>query len=149
MRHFNRLEYNKWVQYKDLYRLAEKRTVLAAKRTYLSACRAKVLLNLANERTFSAWLRTGLALVVSGIAVSRFFFQEAFPWLARITGVFLILMGGAVYVIALLSYRKVLNWIDIGHPEAGPMPLNSVPIYILIIALLLSVVLSLLLILMF
>lgn len=108
-----------------------------------------LLVKLANERTFSAWLRTGLALVVSGLAVTRFFIEPTFPWLPKATGVFMILLGGAVYIIALSSYRRVLKGLNLGKIEEGLMPLSSIHLYIFVIALLLSAVLSVIIILMF
>lgn len=149
MRNYYRSESDIGNRRRELYHLAEERTALAVKRTRLSASRARLLVKLANERTFSAWLRTGLALVVSGLAVSRFFIQPAFPWLGKVTGVFLIFLGGAVYVIALSSYRKVLRGLYLGKIEKGLMPLSSTHLYIFVIALLLSAMLSLILILMF
>jgi putative membrane protein len=57
----------------------------------------------ANERTFLAWIRTGLALVAAGLAVIQLLPPfHGIRWGRHAIGIPLILLGGA---IALLSYR--------------------------------------------
>ena len=46
---------------------------------------------LANERTYLAWLRTGLALVVAGVAAERVLPAEGILWARQLIGVTLIL----------------------------------------------------------
>jgi len=52
--------------------LAEERTDLARQRNLL-----------ANERTFSAWLRTGLAAVIAGLGIARLLGPGSELWAAR------------------------------------------------------------------
>ncbi len=61
---------------------------------------------LANERTFLAWIRTGLALVVAGLAVTQFFRPFSIAAGRRILGVPLIAVGAAV---SLWCFRR---WIE-------------------------------------
>ena len=58
----------------------------------------------ANERTFLAWIRTALALVVAGLAITQLLppFRDI-PGGRRIVGVPLILLGAT---LAFTSYRK-------------------------------------------
>jgi putative membrane protein len=58
----------------------------------------------ANERTFLAWIRTALALVVAGLAITQLLppFRDI-PGGRRIVGVPLIVLGA---VLAFTSYRK-------------------------------------------
>ncbi len=100
---------------------------------------------LANERTFSAWVRTGIAAELGGLAVSRFLILGLihYRWVARAIGVILILVGIVIYIIALLSYRKALEGIQTN--ETGLVMFSFHHLYILIGALLLSAILSLIL----
>ena len=69
--------------------LAVERTDLARQRNLL-----------ANERTFSAWVRTGLAAVVAGLGIARLLDSGEWMWMARVIGAILILTSGGIYVIA-------------------------------------------------
>jgi uncharacterized membrane protein YidH (DUF202 family) len=58
---------------------------------------------LANERTYLAWLRTALALAASGVAVARLLAGQTLPWAWETVGVLLILAG---VVTAALARRR-------------------------------------------
>ncbi|MCQ0022102.1 DUF202 domain-containing protein, partial [Streptomyces somaliensis DSM 40738] len=60
--------------------------------------------SLANERTFLAWLRTGLALVGGGFAVDQFL--PDLRWGVRV-GMALVLLGAG----ALCALRAVHHWV--------------------------------------
>jgi putative membrane protein len=98
---------------------------------------------LANERTFSAWLRTGLATELGGLAISRLLVLGIvhYRWIARIIGVIFILVGMIIYIIALLSYRETLKGIQ--AEEKGLVMFSFHHLYILTGALLLTAILSL------
>jgi putative membrane protein len=57
--------------------------------------------SLANERTFLAWLRTGLALIGGGLAVAQFLSRG---WVRDVLAVALLGLGGAV------ALRAVDHW---------------------------------------
>jgi putative membrane protein len=84
----------------------------------------------ANERTFLAWLRTGIALVVFGFAIGRF--AIAIRQFARIEGQasadtgfsvwfgMVAMIGGVVLILAgLFRYRRTRSLIDSGSFEAA------------------------------
>jgi inner membrane protein YidH len=79
----------------------------ATRRAADSDSRART--HLANERTFLAWLRTGLSLVAVGLAAARFLplaLVPGFPYVTMfsvllvVCGTGLVLYGGARYVQA-------------------------------------------------
>jgi putative membrane protein len=73
--------------------------------------------HLANERTFLAWFRTGFALSALGLAAAQFLDSDpsmSFPivavlsTVAIVTGLFLVLVGGARYA----SGRERIDALD-------------------------------------
>ncbi|MER7165475.1 YidH family protein [Micromonospora sp. NPDC000207] len=60
--------------------------------------------SLANERTFLAWLRTGLALIGGGLAVAQFLPPLPLRHLREVIAIVLLLLGGGVAV------RAVDHW---------------------------------------
>jgi putative membrane protein len=111
----------------DTEGLARERTDLAQQRNLL-----------ANERTFSAWLRTGLSAVVAGLGIARLLDYSGMLWIARAIGAILILTGGGIYAIALWRYCQ-----DCRHPAREGV--RTTPIWlmtILVAALLLSALLA-------
>ncbi|NES14111.1 MULTISPECIES: YidH family protein [Micromonospora] len=60
--------------------------------------------SLANERTFLAWLRTGLALIAGGLAAAQFLPKLPLAHLREVISVALLLLGATVAV------RAVDHW---------------------------------------
>ncbi|GAC1454788.1 MAG: DUF202 domain-containing protein [Ktedonobacteraceae bacterium] len=89
--------------------------------------------HLANERTFLAWTRTGLATITFGFVVERFGLLLRELGLKSTTqtassihyssfiGVMLTLLGVIIMVMSLLNFLHIRNAIDIEtfHPQAG------------------------------
>ena len=95
--------------------------------------------HLANERTFLAWVRTSVAIVVFGFAIGRF--AVALRQLARFQGqatnttglsvwmgMSSILAGGGLVVAGLLRYRKTRSQIDMGQFEPAGFIVDLVTI---------------------
>jgi putative membrane protein len=57
----------------------------------------------ANERTFLAWIRTALALIAGGLAVTQILPPFDVPGGRRILGLPLLVVGG---IVSLRSYRR-------------------------------------------
>ena len=60
---------------------------------------------MANERTFSAWLRTGLALVVAAIALPRIIHFVNWAWTIRLVGIIFIVIAVAIFGVAYWRYE--------------------------------------------
>ncbi len=78
----------------------------------------------ANERTFLAWNRTGLALIGVGLAVANLLPQFAVPGGRRLIALPLIALGG---VVSLLSLRE---WADNERAmrRQAPLPGSRLPV---------------------
>ena len=79
---------------------------------------------LANERTFLAWNRTALALVVAGLGIVQLLppFPRV-PWGRHALGVPLIVLGAVVSVTAYLEWRRTQTALR----RREPMPQSLLP----------------------
>jgi putative membrane protein len=78
----------------------------------------------ANERTFLAWSRTSLALVVGGLAIAQLLPPfPGIPWGRHVIGTPLILLGCAVSVISYLEWKTSQR--ALRHRE--PLPRSRLP----------------------
>lgn len=71
--------------------------------------------SLANERTFLAWLRTGLALIAGGLGVAQFLPPLRTAHLREVIAVSLLLLGGAVAIRALDHWARTERAIRLGR----------------------------------
>jgi putative membrane protein len=87
----------------------------------------------ANERTFLAWVRTAIAIMAFGFVIAKFdlFLRIAGAgsglrlrignqFVGDLAGLLLILLGGAVMVIAAARFRKTAKAIDAPDIRRGP-----------------------------
>jgi putative membrane protein len=72
--------------------------------------------HLANERTFLAWLRTGLSLVALGLGAAQFLSQDLIPGIpiATIFALFLVVSGMAMAVVGGAHYLHARSEIEHG-----------------------------------
>lgn len=71
----------------------------------------------ANERTFLAWSRTSLGLVVGGLALSQLFPRlPGLPWARHVIGMALALLGASVAVISYLEWQGNQRAMRAGAP---------------------------------
>ena len=73
---------------------------------------------LANERTFLAWIRTGMALIAGGIAIEGFLSQTLVTPLRTVFVIMLLLLGMAVSLGAGLRWLRV----ERAMRERTPLP---------------------------
>lgn len=94
---------------------------------------------LANERTFLAWLRTGLALVAGGVALDQFVAiasgSEFVRWLAIAT----IGLGAIVGVVGILRWRQA----DDVMREGGAMHRSKAVLWLGLIFVVIAVLIGL------
>lgn len=84
--------------------------------------------SLANERTYLAWVRTGLALIAGGIAIRIFISDAGGSWLLDVAAIGFSVLGG---VLTVTSYR---HWLDVQRSmETGdPLPTQRGPLILTI-----------------
>jgi putative membrane protein len=88
----------------------------------------------ANERTFLAWARTAIAIMAFGFLVQKFdlflsiasasLTARSLPERSRIVGdiagLLLIVLGGAMMVLAAVRFRRTTIYIDAKEVRLGP-----------------------------
>jgi len=57
-------------------------------------------LALSNERTYAAWIRTGLSALVAGVAIEKFIVEVLPGWGIRAIAIILIALSGAFFGLA-------------------------------------------------
>jgi len=105
--------------------------------------------HLANERTFLAWVRTGIAVVVFGFAIGRFAIAmrqltqiEGHP--LRTTGLSVwmgmssIIAGVVMVVAGLVRYHKTRNQLDAGTFQPAGFLVDMVTILTVLFGLILA-----------
>jgi putative membrane protein len=93
--------------------------------------------SLANERTFLAWIRTGLALIAGGLACAQFLPQLPIRHLREVIAVALLVLG------AVVAIRAVDHWarIERAMRTGADLPASRFPAVLAIVVALGAVVL--------
>lgn len=96
---------------------------------------------MAEERTFSAWVRTGLTSLATGLAIVKLMPETQPAWIVPALGSVLVIVGGLAFAFAFLGYRNgCRNW-QRAMPRAVPLWVFGVVSLLLIIGSLLSLAL--------
>ncbi|GIH04593.1 membrane protein [Rhizocola hellebori] len=79
--------------------------------------------SLANERTFLAWIRTGLALIAAGLGVAQFLSPLPIPHLREILAILPIAVGAGC------ALRGIDHWIrcEVAMRTDRPLPPSRFP----------------------
>ena len=93
--------------------------------------------HLANERTFLAWLRTGLSLVAVGLAVAGFLPVDLAPGVRYVTlfSVLLVLIGAAAAVYGASRYVAAYRQIEVGSYRPAIRPVVAIGIGVAVLGL--------------
>jgi len=83
---------------------------------------------MANERTALAWVRTGLALIAGGIALTSVSAVADLPGFLDIVAVLACLFGGLTALNALLSWRRAERAMRLGEPLPAPLLASLLPL---------------------
>ena len=114
--------------------------------------RAKVTDHLANERTYLAWLRTGITIIAFGFVVAKFglIVKELVPSAPNTTfhfssyiGITLVVAGGLMEVLALKRFTQNQERIKTGKYEPSAKIESAISSGIFVIAILLIIYLLL------
>lgn len=85
--------------------------------------------SLANERTFLAWIRTGLALIAGGLAIVQFLSPLSSRFLTEAMAIVPIAFGG------FCALRAVNHWIrcEIAMRNNKPLPASRFPAFLALV----------------
>ncbi len=72
--------------------------------------------SLANERTFLAWIRTGLALIGGGLAVAAFIPPLRWPHVRESISIGLLVLGAAIALRAVDHWARCERAMRLGQP---------------------------------
>ena len=82
--------------------------------------------SLANERTFLAWIRTGLALIGGGLAVAAFVPPLRWPYVRECIAATLLALGAAVALRAVDHWARCERAMRLGLP----LPASRFPAFL-------------------
>ena len=79
---------------------------------------------LANERTFAAWIRTGLAALAAGLAIEKFMIGVIPSWSHRAIAAMLLFFSLAAFLVAAWRYTHV--HLRMAHLDVEAIPRSMV-----------------------
>ncbi len=100
---------------------------------------------MAEERTFSAWMRSGMAAIGAAVAIVKMLPANESPvWLTQSLGVVLIIAGAMAFAFGFWGYRAGARYWTAALPRAIPLWLMGVFTALLMIAAMLALYMVLL-----
>ena len=75
---------------------------------------------LANERTYQAWIRTGLAALISGLGIEKFLNDIEPVWPLMLVTIILIFFSASAFIISAWRYNHL--HVQMAHLEVDLMP---------------------------
>lgn len=96
---------------------------------------------MAEERTFSAWVRTGLTAIATGLGIVKLMPEAEPVWAVQSLGVILVVVGGMVFGFAFWGYKRgSRNW-NRAMPRAVPLWLIGLFSLLLVVSAVLALIL--------
>ncbi|HXY82841.1 MAG TPA: DUF202 domain-containing protein [Candidatus Saccharimonadales bacterium] len=111
----------------------------------------EITAHLANERTYLAWVRTGIVVITLGFAVARFGLAltnviDVVPGIrySSIVGILLVFLGGMIELYAFKKYRSTQEMISRNkyEPTSSAEAVFSIVVFLLAILILARLLLS-------
>ena len=87
---------------------------------------------LANERTFAAWIRTGIAALAGGLAIAKFLLGTAPDWGLRAVAALLVVFSFAAFIVAGWRYSHL--HVRMAHLDVQALPKSLVMLLSLALA---------------
>lgn len=87
---------------------------------------------LANERTYAAWIRTGLAALITGLGIARFMLEAMPLWSVRVISALFILFSAAAFMIAAWRYENL--HVGVAHLDVKTIPIVLVKVLSILLA---------------
>jgi putative membrane protein len=88
---------------------------------------------LAEERTFNAWLRTGLATMAFSLAIARFFSFER-EWLSDLMTIGFFLLGVVIILLGLRTYHQGFTEYDLAGMSRTPSWIAGTIIFLIVLS---------------
>ena len=91
----------------------------------------------AADRTFSAWIRTGLTGVGGGLAVARVIIFKSYEHqvVAHVIGALLVVWGASIFIYAIIDYRRTCARLKKEGPSKNSLrALLTMTVVLLIVA---------------
>jgi putative membrane protein len=98
---------------------------------------------LANERTFLAWMRTGLALIAGGVALDQFVQVAGARDLVAFLGIFAIMLGAIVAVLGIVQWRRADHAMRNGYRMDSSITVMIIGVLLAVFALAIALLLAL------
>ena len=77
---------------------------------------------LANERTYAAWIRTGISALIAGLVVEKFLLEAIPLWGVHMISIMLIVFSGVAFFLASWRYRHFLVRMEDIDVTMVPLP---------------------------
>ncbi len=87
---------------------------------------------LANERTYQAWIRTGLASLISALGIEKFINDIEPVWPLMLVTILLLLFSSAAFIISAWRYAHL--HVQMAHLDVDLMPVWVVKILSVLLA---------------
>jgi len=86
---------------------------------------------LANERTYAAWIRTGLASLVTGLGIARFLVDSMPLWSTRTIAAILLIFSAVAFFLAAWRYEHL--HVGMAHLDVRMIPVGMVKLSSLVL----------------